>query len=150
MCHIWFKSGFFWMIKLYLLPCSDFLVSFKVFHKPMSESGRLTEAEMNMIFVNWRELIQCSSKMHKYVRLTWKYLFFFQCAVYHAWFVYWQGTEDKEKYRRRQNACSHDRGHPGLWAVTHAGLHPLLQLPAEWCRAAATENRPGARLQNFP
>ncbi|XDV43348.1 hypothetical protein PO909_011843 [Leuciscus waleckii] len=43
----------------------DLQLVLEVFHKPMSESGRLTEAEMNMIFVNWRELIQCSSKMHK-------------------------------------------------------------------------------------
>ncbi|XP_056623500.1 intersectin-2b isoform X2 [Triplophysa dalaica] len=43
----------------------DLQLVLEVFHKPMSESGRLTEAEMNMIFVNWRELIQCNSKMLK-------------------------------------------------------------------------------------
>lgn len=37
----------------------------QVFHKPMSESGRLTEAEMGMIFVNWRELIMCNTKLLK-------------------------------------------------------------------------------------
>ncbi|KAA0710802.1 Intersectin-2 EH domain and SH3 domain regulator of endocytosis 2 [Triplophysa tibetana] len=43
----------------------DLQLVLEVFHKPMSESGRLTEAEMNMIFFNWRELIQCNSKMLK-------------------------------------------------------------------------------------
>uniref|UniRef100_A0A673I8D7 Intersectin-2-like n=1 Tax=Sinocyclocheilus rhinocerous TaxID=307959 RepID=A0A673I8D7_9TELE len=43
----------------------DLQLVLEVFYKPMSESGRLTEAEMNMIFVNWRELIQCNSKMLK-------------------------------------------------------------------------------------
>lgn len=37
----------------------------QVFHKPMSESGRLTEAEMGVIFVNWRELIMCNTKLLK-------------------------------------------------------------------------------------
>jgi hypothetical protein len=31
----------------------------------MSESGRLTEAEMAMIFVNWKELIACNTKLLK-------------------------------------------------------------------------------------
>ncbi len=51
----------------------------------MSESGRLTEAEMNMLFVNWRELIQCNSKILKYVRLTCKCLSSFtnaQCIMH--------------------------------------------------------------------
>ncbi|RXN24304.1 intersectin-2-like isoform X2 [Labeo rohita] len=39
------------------------------FHKPMAESGRLTEAEMSMIFVNWRELIMCSTKLLKALRV---------------------------------------------------------------------------------
>uniref|UniRef100_A0A673MGM3 Intersectin-2-like n=1 Tax=Sinocyclocheilus rhinocerous TaxID=307959 RepID=A0A673MGM3_9TELE len=43
----------------------DLQLVLEVFHKPMSESGRLTEAEMSMIFVNWKELIQCNSKMLK-------------------------------------------------------------------------------------
>ncbi|KAI4874469.1 hypothetical protein NFI96_026243 [Prochilodus magdalenae] len=34
-----------------------------VFYKPMAESGRLTEAEMGVIFVNWRELIMCNTKL---------------------------------------------------------------------------------------
>ncbi|XP_057199114.1 intersectin-2b isoform X1 [Triplophysa rosa] len=46
----------------------DLQLVLEVFHKPMSESGRLTEAEMNMIFVNWRELIQCNSKMLKVLK----------------------------------------------------------------------------------
>lgn len=43
----------------------DLQLVLEVFYKPMSESNRLSEAEMNMIFANWRELIQCSSKMLK-------------------------------------------------------------------------------------
>lgn len=37
----------------------------QVFHKPMSESGRLNDAEMEMIFVNWNELLTCNSKLLK-------------------------------------------------------------------------------------
>lgn len=37
----------------------------QVFHKPMSESGRLTEKEMVMVFANWRELIICNTKLLK-------------------------------------------------------------------------------------
>lgn len=40
-----------------------------VFQKPMSESGRLNEAEMNMIFVNWRELEACNNKFLKELRI---------------------------------------------------------------------------------
>ncbi|XP_067448433.1 intersectin-2b isoform X2 [Thunnus thynnus] len=40
-----------------------------VFQKPMSESGRLNEAEMNMIFVNWRELEACNTKFLKELRI---------------------------------------------------------------------------------
>ncbi|XP_051579333.1 intersectin-2b isoform X2 [Myxocyprinus asiaticus] len=43
----------------------DLQLVLEVFHKPMSESGHLTDAEMNMIFVNWRELIQCNTKILK-------------------------------------------------------------------------------------
>lgn len=43
------------------------LMNIQVFYKPMAESGRLTEAEMSMIFVNWRELIMCSTKLLKWV-----------------------------------------------------------------------------------
>ncbi|XP_071238377.1 intersectin-2-like [Salvelinus alpinus] len=41
----------------------DLQIVMEVFHKPMSESGRLTEAEMVMIFVNWEELIACNTKL---------------------------------------------------------------------------------------
>uniref|UniRef100_A0AAV2KEG3 Uncharacterized protein n=2 Tax=Knipowitschia caucasica TaxID=637954 RepID=A0AAV2KEG3_KNICA len=40
-----------------------------VFHKPMSESGRLTEDEMAAIFVNWRELIMCNTKLLNALRV---------------------------------------------------------------------------------
>uniref|UniRef100_A0A3B3ZCJ7 Intersectin 2b n=1 Tax=Periophthalmus magnuspinnatus TaxID=409849 RepID=A0A3B3ZCJ7_9GOBI len=36
-----------------------------VFHRPMSESGRLTEAEMQKIFVNWKELLPCNNRLLK-------------------------------------------------------------------------------------
>uniref|UniRef100_A0A3Q3DXI3 Intersectin 2a n=1 Tax=Hippocampus comes TaxID=109280 RepID=A0A3Q3DXI3_HIPCM len=35
----------------------------------MSESGRLTEEEMGIIFVNWRELIMCNTKLLKALRV---------------------------------------------------------------------------------
>uniref|UniRef100_A0A671WSU6 Intersectin 2a n=1 Tax=Sparus aurata TaxID=8175 RepID=A0A671WSU6_SPAAU len=47
----------------------DLELVLEVFHKPMSESGRLTEAEMGMIFVNWRELIMCNTKLLKALRV---------------------------------------------------------------------------------
>lgn len=34
----------------------------------MSDSGRLTEEEMGVIFVNWRELIMCNTKLLKWVK----------------------------------------------------------------------------------
>lgn len=37
----------------------------QVFQKPMAESGVLTEAEMAMIFVNWKELIMSNTKLLK-------------------------------------------------------------------------------------
>uniref|UniRef100_A0A671LE29 Intersectin-2-like n=1 Tax=Sinocyclocheilus anshuiensis TaxID=1608454 RepID=A0A671LE29_9TELE len=43
----------------------DLELALEVFYKPMAESGRLTEAEMSMIFVSWRELIMCSTKLLK-------------------------------------------------------------------------------------
>ncbi|XP_024147733.1 intersectin-2a isoform X2 [Oryzias melastigma] len=46
----------------------DLELVLEVFHKPMSESGRLTEAEMATIFVNWRELIMCNLKFLKALR----------------------------------------------------------------------------------
>ncbi|XP_070843173.1 intersectin-2a isoform X4 [Chaetodon trifascialis] len=47
----------------------DLELVLEVFHKPMSESGRLTEAEMGVIFVNWRELIMCNTKLLKALRV---------------------------------------------------------------------------------
>ncbi|KAF7208953.1 transcript variant X2 [Nothobranchius furzeri] len=47
----------------------DLELVLEVFHKPMSESGRLTETEMTMIFVNWRELIMCNTKLLKALRV---------------------------------------------------------------------------------
>ncbi|XP_036003423.1 intersectin-2a isoform X3 [Fundulus heteroclitus] len=41
----------------------DLELVLEVFYKPMSESGRLTEAEMAVIFVNWRELILCNTRL---------------------------------------------------------------------------------------
>ncbi|MEQ2275877.1 Intersectin-2 [Xenotaenia resolanae] len=43
----------------------DLELVLEVFYKPMSESGRLTEAEMGAIFVNWRELIMCNTRLLK-------------------------------------------------------------------------------------
>ncbi|XP_076611810.1 intersectin-2a isoform X2 [Chaetodon auriga] len=48
---------------------NDLELVLEVFHKPMSESGRLTEAEMGVIFVNWRELIMCNTKLLKALRV---------------------------------------------------------------------------------
>ncbi|MCJ8749899.1 hypothetical protein PDJAM_G00192810 [Pangasius djambal] len=47
----------------------DLELVLEVFYKPMSESGRLTEAEMTVIFVNWRELIMCNTKLLKALRV---------------------------------------------------------------------------------
>ncbi|XP_068433588.1 intersectin-2a isoform X4 [Clinocottus analis] len=43
----------------------DLELVLEVFYRPMCESGRLTEAEMGVIFVNWRELIMCNTKLLK-------------------------------------------------------------------------------------
>ncbi|CAN9506941.1 unnamed protein product [Ophioblennius macclurei] len=43
----------------------DLQIVLDVFHRPMSQSGRLTETEMSMIFVNWNELLACNSKLVK-------------------------------------------------------------------------------------
>uniref|UniRef100_A0A3Q2DYP7 Intersectin 2b n=1 Tax=Cyprinodon variegatus TaxID=28743 RepID=A0A3Q2DYP7_CYPVA len=43
----------------------DLQVVLEVFYKPMSESRRLNDSEMSMIFVNWRELLACNSKLVK-------------------------------------------------------------------------------------
>ncbi|ROL51010.1 Intersectin-2 [Anabarilius grahami] len=47
----------------------DLELAVEVFYKPMAESGRLTEAEMSLIFVNWQELIICSTKLLKALRV---------------------------------------------------------------------------------
>ncbi|XP_019727041.1 intersectin-2a isoform X1 [Hippocampus comes] len=47
----------------------DLELVLEVFYKPMSESGRLTEEEMGIIFVNWRELIMCNTKLLKALRV---------------------------------------------------------------------------------
>ncbi|XP_076872665.1 intersectin-2a isoform X3 [Brachyhypopomus gauderio] len=47
----------------------DLELVLEVFYKPMAESGRLTEAEMCVIFVNWRELIMCNTKLLKALRV---------------------------------------------------------------------------------
>ncbi|XP_042565924.1 intersectin-2a isoform X3 [Clupea harengus] len=47
----------------------DLELVLEVFYKPMAESGRLTEAEMAMIFINWRELIMCNTKLLKALRV---------------------------------------------------------------------------------
>ncbi|XP_061091351.1 intersectin-2-like [Conger conger] len=43
----------------------DLQVALEVFHKLMSESGRLTELELSTIFLNWDELIVSSNKLIK-------------------------------------------------------------------------------------
>ncbi|XP_029966081.1 intersectin-2a isoform X2 [Salarias fasciatus] len=47
----------------------DLELVLEVFYKPMAESGRLTEAEMAVIFVNWRELIMCNTRLLKALRV---------------------------------------------------------------------------------
>ncbi|XP_048105795.1 intersectin-2a isoform X3 [Alosa alosa] len=47
----------------------DLELVLEVFYKPMAESGRLTEAEMATIFINWRELIMCNTKLLKALRV---------------------------------------------------------------------------------
>ncbi|XP_041839803.1 intersectin-2b isoform X2 [Melanotaenia boesemani] len=47
----------------------DLNIVLEVFHKPMSESGRLDDAEMTMIFVNWRELLACNTKLVQALRV---------------------------------------------------------------------------------
>ncbi|KAF7666555.1 hypothetical protein LDENG_00101420 [Lucifuga dentata] len=47
----------------------DLELVLEVFYKPMCESGRLTEVEMGIIFVNWRELIMCNTKLLKALRV---------------------------------------------------------------------------------
>ncbi|KPP71509.1 hypothetical protein Z043_109570 [Scleropages formosus] len=47
----------------------DLQLVLQVFHKPMSESGRLTESEMGMIFINWDELISCNTALLQALRV---------------------------------------------------------------------------------
>ncbi|KAK1891225.1 hypothetical protein KUDE01_010053, partial [Dissostichus eleginoides] len=47
----------------------DLQIVMEVFQKPMLESGRLNEAEMTMIFVNWKELLACNTKLLKALRV---------------------------------------------------------------------------------
>ncbi|KAL3065306.1 hypothetical protein OYC64_015474 [Pagothenia borchgrevinki] len=47
----------------------DLQIVMEVFQKPMLESGRLNEAEMAMIFVNWKELLACNTKLLKALRV---------------------------------------------------------------------------------
>uniref|UniRef100_A0A671UUI1 Intersectin 2b n=1 Tax=Sparus aurata TaxID=8175 RepID=A0A671UUI1_SPAAU len=47
----------------------DLQIVLEVFHKPMSESGRVKDAEMAMIFVNWKELMACNTKLLKALRV---------------------------------------------------------------------------------
>ncbi|XP_069829177.1 intersectin-2 isoform X4 [Dendropsophus ebraccatus] len=47
----------------------DLQLVVEVFQKPMAESGVLTEAEMAMIFVNWKELIMSNTKLLKALRV---------------------------------------------------------------------------------
>ncbi|XP_041495986.1 intersectin-2 isoform X1 [Microtus oregoni] len=47
----------------------DLQLVIEVFQKPMAESGFLTEAEMTLIFVNWKELIMSNTKLLKALRV---------------------------------------------------------------------------------
>ncbi|MGH0147511.1 UNVERIFIED_CONTAM: hypothetical protein FKN15_045441 [Acipenser sinensis] len=58
-----------WCVRVpFLMFCGFFFVFFKVFQKPMTESGKLTESEMGMIFVNWKELIMSNTELLKALR----------------------------------------------------------------------------------
>uniref|UniRef100_A0A8C6X7U3 Intersectin 2 n=1 Tax=Naja naja TaxID=35670 RepID=A0A8C6X7U3_NAJNA len=47
----------------------DLQLVLEVFHKQMTEAGCLSEAEMGLIFVNWKELILCNTKLLKAFRV---------------------------------------------------------------------------------
>ncbi|XP_034018749.1 intersectin-2a isoform X2 [Thalassophryne amazonica] len=47
----------------------DLELVMEVFYNPMSESNRLTKDEIGVIFVNWRELIMCNTKLLKALRV---------------------------------------------------------------------------------
>ncbi|XP_033874350.3 intersectin-2 isoform X1 [Acipenser ruthenus] len=46
----------------------DLQLVVEVFQKPLTESGKLTESEMGMIFVNWKELIMSNFELLKALR----------------------------------------------------------------------------------
>ncbi|NXG14071.1 ITSN2 protein, partial [Grallaria varia] len=47
----------------------DLQLVVEVFQKPMADSGCLTEGEMGLIFVNWKELIMSNTKLLKALRV---------------------------------------------------------------------------------
>uniref|UniRef100_A0A8B9SCU5 Intersectin 2 n=1 Tax=Apteryx owenii TaxID=8824 RepID=A0A8B9SCU5_APTOW len=47
----------------------DLQLVLEVFQKPMADSGCLTEGEMGLIFVNWKELIMSNTKLLKALRV---------------------------------------------------------------------------------
>ncbi|XP_072018783.1 intersectin-1-like isoform X2 [Amphiura filiformis] len=47
----------------------DLRIAVEIFKKPIEESGKLTQTELNLIFVNWRELITCNNKLVKALRV---------------------------------------------------------------------------------
>ena len=54
-------------VKCYinLSVCVCVCVCAQIFHKPLLECELLTEKEVAMIFVNWKELIMCNIKLLK-------------------------------------------------------------------------------------
>lgn len=40
-------------------------VTFQAFYKPLKESGALTDEQLQAIFVNWKDLIVCNTKLQK-------------------------------------------------------------------------------------
>ncbi|KAM5163825.1 intersectin-2 isoform 1-T2 [Mantella aurantiaca] len=47
----------------------DLQLVIEVFQKPMADSGQLSESEMGLIFVNWKELIMSNTKLLKALRV---------------------------------------------------------------------------------
>ncbi|XP_044275174.1 intersectin-2 isoform X2 [Varanus komodoensis] len=47
----------------------DLQLVIEIFHKQMAEAGCLTEAEMGLIFVNWKELIMSNARLLKALRM---------------------------------------------------------------------------------
>eukprot|EP00795_Rhopilema_esculentum_P017568 gene17568-9199_t len=43
----------------------DLSLTLEIFYNPMAEAGVLTEQELNTVFVNWREIIMCNTKLLK-------------------------------------------------------------------------------------